>query len=492
MHNTKKILSYDRTNPVLYDNDSHSDVFTDELLLALASAGEIDLRGFITTSPENPCVNRETYECDAAGRAGIVALAHVSGMKNLPAVVRGPSKPLAKPNSGRVEDTAILDTPGSRLIVCEAAKASPEQPLVIVMGGPLTAVADAYLLDPGIAGRTVVAWVGGFGGDAGDYNGFMDRWAAYIAVSRLQIVQFPVSLGMPRVSKDKLKQLPESPLGQWMIEKRLPHVNRMPDGLVGDGDGNPVISLLNESFILDCKRMSFDRWDVGVQGLAPTYRDDPQGNILLVTRIDRKLAEEEWWKAISDPKAWAGRESELVKALRPFYAAPFPIGKIHTIEAEDFNHGGEGKAYHSVCNNGFEKIYRPANVKITRAYDSPGGYNMGLEGGYCLTGLHTGEWFTYTIAIECAGTYEVLARVASEGKGGQFHFEFGDVKTGTLTIPDTVQPFRWETLQTKPVSLCAGEQVVTLRVDDAGPDGRFGSINYFQLVPVDVHEQTCL
>ncbi len=51
------LIPYSSDNPVIYDNDAHADVYTDELLLALSSAGCIDLRGFITTTPANDCVN---------------------------------------------------------------------------------------------------------------------------------------------------------------------------------------------------------------------------------------------------------------------------------------------------------------------------------------------------------------------------------------------------------------------------------------------------
>lgn len=36
---------YNAAHPVVYDNDAHADVYTDELLLALSSAGKIRLKG---------------------------------------------------------------------------------------------------------------------------------------------------------------------------------------------------------------------------------------------------------------------------------------------------------------------------------------------------------------------------------------------------------------------------------------------------------------
>lgn len=479
----KQILPYDRTNPVVYDNDSHSDVYTDEFLLALSSAGKIDLRGFITTSPESCCVNGETYAYDAAGREGIVEMARESGMERIPKVLRGPAVSLVEPASGRIEDTAALDSPGSRLIVDEARRATPQKPLVLVMGGPLTAAADAYLLCPEIADRLVVSWIGGRFTDMDDYNGVMDRWAAYIVATRLRMVMFPVALGGADTPHERFLPLPKCPLRTYMLEKRLPHVNRMPRAVERDDDGNPAVSLLGEEFILDSKRVSFERWGPCAQGLMPQFRDEPEGNIRLVTRIDRGVLNGMWWDAMNDPAAWHPEKARPVRELRPFYAAPFPIGEVFRVEAEDFNNGGEGKAFHSGAKETFPRIYRPEPVCVEPAYDSLGGYNMGLEGGYCLSGLAAGDWFAYTLRVARAGEYLLHVRAASEGDGGSLHMEFGEESTETLKIPDTVRPYRWTTLTAGAVFLREGEQIARLCIDAPGARGQVGRINYFQLLP---------
>ena len=59
------ILPYDRTCPVIYDNDDHRDVYTDEYLFALASSGDIELGDIITSYTYN--VNE--YEEFLKGRA---------------------------------------------------------------------------------------------------------------------------------------------------------------------------------------------------------------------------------------------------------------------------------------------------------------------------------------------------------------------------------------------------------------------------------------
>lgn len=491
MKSTNKKLPYNKSCPVIYDNDSHCDVFTDELLMVLASAGEINLKGMITTTPENECVNIETYELDVAGRNEIVKMGRRSGLRNIPDAVSGPSKSLRKPDSGRIEDTLPLNSEGSRLIVREALKASAEKPLVIVMGGPLTVIADAYLLDNRIADNVVVSWLGGTLIDINDYNGVMDKWAAFIVIKKLKMIQFPGGLGVPLVTKERLSELPESELRQWMIDKRLPHVNIMPEGLFDDNDSQPVISLLNEEYIMEYTMMSFYKWGDSSQGLVPIYKEDSRGNIMVATKSSQKIATEEWWKAMKNPKAWDNDIKFQTKKQRTFYAAPFPIGKIQRIEAVDFDHGGEDIAFHYENSGDFEKIYRHSNVEIIKAYDSFGGYNMGLHGGFCITNLVEGDWLEYTINVEEEKAYEIIVRVASDIKGGSFHIEFdNENKTGTYEIPSTGGEYAWEAISKKDVFLKKGIQVMKLFVERTSENGNFGKINYIQLMKSEKNKKT--
>src|SRR5687767_8881241 len=77
------MIPYDRTNPVIYANDDAIDIYTDEYLFALAAAGEIELRGIITSSPVAPhnAAVTEAYIANAAAQRGeAVALAIRSGL----------------------------------------------------------------------------------------------------------------------------------------------------------------------------------------------------------------------------------------------------------------------------------------------------------------------------------------------------------------------------------------------------------------------------
>jgi hypothetical protein len=143
-------LPYDNTNPIIYDKDGVINCYTDDYLMALASAGDINLVGIITSStiqPYNKHVSLEDYERMVVQRVEGINHARNSGFGNIPDPVCGPKGYLQKPASGKIEDTQPMGTPGSWLIVNEAKKATPEKPLVFVMGGAITVAADANNMD---------------------------------------------------------------------------------------------------------------------------------------------------------------------------------------------------------------------------------------------------------------------------------------------------------------------------------------------------------
>ncbi|MFC1718513.1 hypothetical protein ACFL6S_32960 [Candidatus Poribacteria bacterium] len=183
-------LPFDHTSPVFYDNDDHRDVYTDEYLMSLAHLENIRLVGITTTYAPNA---RE-YKSFVKGRAEIVEIARRSGLKHIPHPMAGTQKKLVQPASNLPEDTTPLKLAASKSLVAEARKASPEKPLVVITGGQLTVVADAWLLDHDIASRVVMA--GLFGAPGRDYNASLDSWAWTIMVSHFRVLAVP--FGTPK------------------------------------------------------------------------------------------------------------------------------------------------------------------------------------------------------------------------------------------------------------------------------------------------------
>lgn len=303
-------LPYDNTNPVVYIKDDAINCYTDDYVMALASAGSIHLVGIITSSsiaPFNRWVTSDDYEQFVVRRAEGVSRARSSGFRNIPDPVRGVKGHLQKPSSGKIEDTQPVGSEGSWLVVNAARQATATKPLVVVAGGPLTTVADAYVLDNSIADKVIVAWIDSGENHMGGYNGWADPWSAYIVLQKLRLVQFPVWQVDPQVRKSRLTELPSSELRQWMTAKQ--HSDwKTPDGDVQpgsrDADAPPAISVMRKDYALQGKRVSFSHWIIKNGHELAAYKVDRDGRALIVTCADRRVATEEWWRALKNPAAY--------------------------------------------------------------------------------------------------------------------------------------------------------------------------------------------
>jgi hypothetical protein len=102
-----------------------------------------------------------------------------------------------------------------------------------------------------------------------------------------------------------------------------------------------------------------------------------------------------------------------------------------TVEAENFDEGGEAVAYHDESRGNDGGAYRQTDVDIEPTADTTGGCNVGWA--------FAGEWLNSTVDVAAACTYDFDMRVASEGDGGTFHIEVnGESVTGPLNVPNTV------------------------------------------------------
>ena len=76
------------------------------------------------------------------------------GLKEQLKVVPGAAEKMTAPKQPIVSE-------GARLIVEEALKATPEKPLYVCVGGPLTDIASAWLMNPEIGKNIILIWIGG-------------------------------------------------------------------------------------------------------------------------------------------------------------------------------------------------------------------------------------------------------------------------------------------------------------------------------------------
>jgi len=113
---------------------------------------------------------------------------------------------------------------------------------------------------------------------------------------------------------------------------------------------------------------------------------------------------------------------EYIPGERGFFPGePHRIPGI--IEAEDFDLGGEGIAYHDMDRLNMAGAYRPAEgVDI---YALP-------DGGYHIGSALPGEWYEYTVLVEQEGEYDLDVWLAALQGGGRFRIDVGEVRSDTL------------------------------------------------------------
>ena len=129
------------------------------------------------------------------------------------------------------------------------------------------------------------------------------------------------------------------------------------------------------------------------------------------------------------------------------------------IEAENFDNGGEGVAYHDLDAGNTLGQYRTTDgVDIESCTDTNGGYDVGAT--------HTSEWLEYTVNITKAGVYTFQARVATTATGKAFHAELdGKDFTGTMAVPATGGWQTWTTVNVTTPVLTAGKKVLKIYME---------------------------
>lgn len=151
---------------------------------------------------------------------------------------------------------------------------------------------------------------------------------------------------------------------------------------------------------------------------------------------------------------------DLLYGTTPVTQSPYAGSAIAipgTIEAENFDKGGENVAYHDV-----ETANQGGQYRTSEGVDievcSEGGYNVGWTAA--------GEWMEYTINVTTTGNYNIDCRVAS-AVGGSFSIAVNNVdKTGTINVPNTGAWQTWQTVSKTGVSLNSGTQI--LRINSNG------------------------
>jgi hypothetical protein len=182
------------------------------------------------------------------------------------------------------------------LVDLATSVATDDFPLAVAVGGTLTDLADAYLIEPSVAERIVVV------ANAGDTvdgtvqtsspNGDIDPWAMTIVAAVFRYVQ--VNGWYPQrneITDANAAMLPANAFGTWINEKR-PSILE----LYSASDQVSVMAIAFPDYNARVARLS-----VGAPPPAnstPTLAPDATGTTWHVTEGDTDLANMQFWEAL--------------------------------------------------------------------------------------------------------------------------------------------------------------------------------------------------
>jgi hypothetical protein len=159
--------------------------------------------------------------------------------------------------------------------------------------------------------------------------------------------------------------------------------------------------------------------------------------------------------------ALAGAQTAAYAATDAPYGGT-PAAVPGTVQAANYDTGGQGVAYNVTSVNGTANSYRSDGVDLEACTDTGCGYDLGWTA--------TGQWFNYTVNVASAGTYAVSLRLASiSGVTDALHIanSAGTNLSGSIGAPATGGWQDWTTV-TASVTLPAGVQTLTVDQDNAG------------------------
>jgi hypothetical protein len=171
-----------------------------------------------------------------------------------------------------------------------------------------------------------------------------------------------------------------------------------------------------------------------------------------------------WWKFVaSNPPVSSSSVALSSSSAIPqgaYSSATIP----GTVQAENYDVGGEGVAYHDADAVNSGNIYRTDGVDI--AGDATSGYKLGWT--------TAAEWLEYTVDVANAGAYDWEANVSSGGDGASFRILLDNLPfIDTVKIPNTGSWDTYSIVKGTTPNLTAGRHVLQLVID-----GAYGNLDW--------------
>jgi len=136
---------------------------------------------------------------------------------------------------------------------------------------------------------------------------------------------------------------------------------------------------------------------------------------------------------------------------------PYKVHSIPgTIEAEDYDLGGQNAGYYDTDPENETTLYRTDNAGIDTA-----------SGAYVYGWVATGEWLKFTVNVEQTAVYNYTARVASKSENASFTLSVDGFDFATIAVPNTGDWKTFEEVSGTTTTLGAGTHTLKLAVDAA-------------------------
>jgi hypothetical protein len=129
-----------------------------------------------------------------------------------------------------------------------------------------------------------------------------------------------------------------------------------------------------------------------------------------------------------------------------------------TVQAENYDVGGEGVAYHDTTTGNAGGQHRSDDVDIAGTSCGTGCLNIGF-------GV-AGEWLEYTVNVASTGNYNLQLRVSTNASVRTTHIDVDNVNvTGSVSLPVTGSWNTYTTVTVPNVPLTAGTRVIRVTMD---------------------------
>lgn len=152
----------------------------------------------------------------------------------------------------------------------------------------------------------------------------------------------------------------------------------------------------------------------------------------------------------------------------PFAGVPFATGQ--TIQAEDYDYGGQGISFNDLTAGNSGGVYRGDAVDISRTSD-----------GYVVTNFTRGEWLEYTVDIPSDGKYDLDLQASGSGGAGLMAVSMDGQALGSLNVGDTKGA--WTSVAQSGVQLTAGVHAMRVAVDKNSATAFVGGLDWMRVLP---------